>query len=102
MNTTKAFKDQRLIKALSGVSVKEFQSLLPAFEQAVYEDSRLRSKAKERHFGGGAKGKLITIEDKLFSYWCMLKHTPHLISLVLYSRYTGHVLTEIPSSSSVV
>jgi hypothetical protein len=76
MNTTKAFKDQRLIKALSGVSVKEFQSLLHAFEQAVYEDSRLRSKAKERHFGGGAKGKLITIEDKLFFILVYVKTYP--------------------------
>ncbi len=76
MNTTKAFKDQRLIKALTGVSTREFQSLLPAFEQAVREDSRLRSKAKERHFGGGAKGKLLTTEDKLFFILVYVKTYP--------------------------
>ena len=76
MNTTKAFKDYRLLKALTGVSVQEFQSLLPVFEQAVYEDSRLRSKARERHFGGGAKGKLITAEDKLFFILVYVKTYP--------------------------
>lgn len=76
MNTTKAFKNQRLIKALTGVSAKEFQSLLPAFEQAVLEDSRLRSKAKERHFGGGAKGRLVTGEDKLFFILVYIKTYP--------------------------
>lgn len=76
MNTNKAFKDYRLLKALTGVSVKEFQSMLPVFEQAVYEDSRLRSKAKERHFGGGAKGKLITAEDKLFFILVYIKTYP--------------------------
>jgi hypothetical protein len=76
MNTTKAFKDIRLIKALTGVSVKEFQSLIPVFEQAVLEDSRLRSKAKERHFGGGAKGKLLTTKDKLFFILVYVKTYP--------------------------
>ena len=76
MNTNKAFEDYRLLKALTGVSVKEFQSMLPVFEQAVYEDSRLRSKAKERHFGGGAKGKLITAEDKLFFILVYIKTYP--------------------------
>ncbi len=76
MNTTKAFKNQRLIKALTGISTKEFQSLLPVFEQVDLEDKRLRSKAKQRHFGGGAKGKLITAEDKLFFILMYIKTYP--------------------------
>jgi hypothetical protein len=76
MNTTKTFKNERLTKALTGVSQKEFQSLIPVFEQSVMEDDRLRSKAKERHFGGGPKGKLITIEDKLFFILVYIKTYP--------------------------
>lgn len=67
MNTHNiAFKNPRLLKALTGVTKEEFQALIPTFTQVVQEDKRLRSKAKERHFGGGSKGKLTTIEEKLF------------------------------------
>lgn len=76
MNTTKAFKNQRLMRALTGMSYQEFQSLIPAFEQAVHEDNHLRSKATKRHFGGGAKGKLVTIEDKLFFILVYIKTYP--------------------------
>jgi hypothetical protein len=76
MKTTDIFKNQRLIKALTGVSTREFNALLPIFEQSVMEDDRLRSKAKQRHFGGGAKGKLSTIEDKLFFILVYIKTYP--------------------------
>jgi hypothetical protein len=76
MNTTHVFKNQRLIKALTGVSEQEFNSLLPVFEQSVLEDSILRSTATKRHFGGGAKGKLTTIEHKLFFILVYIKTYP--------------------------
>jgi hypothetical protein len=76
MNTKQAFKNQRLIQALTGVSHTEFQSLLPVFEQSVNEDKRRRSTAKQRHFGGGAKGKLLTTEDKLFFILVYIKTYP--------------------------
>lgn len=76
MNTTKVFKNHRLIQALTGISTKEFQSLIPVFEQSVLEDKKLQSKAKQRHFGGGAKGKLITAEDKLFFILVYIKTYP--------------------------
>lgn len=64
------------MRALTGMSYKEFQSLIPVFEQAVQEDDRKRSKASTRHFGGGAKGRLITIEDKLFFILVYIKTYP--------------------------
>lgn len=76
MNTAKVFKNQRLTHALTGISTKEFQSLLPVFEQSVAEDKKLRSKATKRHFGGGAKGKLNTIEQKLFFILVYVKTYP--------------------------
>lgn len=76
MNTTHIFKSQRLIKALTGASTKEFNTLLPVFEQAVLEDKHLRSTATKRHFGGGAKGKLVTTEQKLFFILVYIKTYP--------------------------
>lgn len=76
MKTFTPFKNPRLLKALTGLSKAEFDSLLPTFEHAVLEDKKLRSKAKERRFGGGAKGKLGTIETKLFFILLYVKTYP--------------------------
>ena len=76
MNITNVFKNKRLTQALIGVSREEFNSLLPVFEQCAIEDKRLRSKAEERGFGGGSKGKLQTIEHKLFFILMYMKTYP--------------------------
>lgn len=76
IHTNKVFKNKRLTQALTGISQKEFSSLLPVFEQSVKEDNRLRSKAEQRHFGGGPKGKLVTMEDKLFFTLVYVKTYP--------------------------
>ena len=76
MKITNTFKNQRLLSALTGLSDKEFQSLIPVFEQSVKEDKKLRSKATERRFGGGAKGKLQTTEQKLFFILIYIKTYP--------------------------
>jgi hypothetical protein len=76
MNTTTIFKNKRLTQALIGISYKEFQALLPVFEQSVLEDNRLRSTATKRHFGGGAKGKLTTAAQKLFFILVYIKTYP--------------------------
>jgi hypothetical protein len=64
------------MQALTGISTKEFQALLPVFEQAVKEDARQRSKATKRRFGGGAKGKLRTTEHQLFFILTYIKTYP--------------------------
>lgn len=76
MNLKTVFTNQRLSRALTGVSKEEFLSLLPVFEQTVLEDKRLRSHATERSFGGGAKGKLHTIEHQLFFILTYVKTYP--------------------------
>lgn len=76
MKTFNAFKNPRLLKALTGVSKEEFDSLLSVFEQSVLEDKKLRSQAKERRFGGGKKGKLPTTESKLFFILIFVKTYP--------------------------
>jgi hypothetical protein len=64
------------MQALTGISTKEFQALLPVFEQVVKEDARQRSRATKRHFGGGAKGKLRTTEHQLFFILTYIKTYP--------------------------
>jgi hypothetical protein len=71
----KPFKNKRLTQALLGMSEKEFNALIPVFKQSVLEDKKLRSTAKEK-FGGGAKGKLPTTEDKLFFILVYIKTYP--------------------------
>lgn len=66
MTITKIFKNKRLGRALTGLNTREFDALIPVFEQSVLEDKKLRSKAGVRRFGGGSKGRLPTIEEKLF------------------------------------
>jgi hypothetical protein len=71
--------------ALTGVSKEEFIALLPAFTQAVTEDKRLRSQAAQRQFGGGWKGKLVTMEDKLFFILIYMKTYPTFDVLGFFS-----------------
>jgi hypothetical protein len=76
MNINSAFNNARLMQALTGVSKEEFNDILPQFEQCLKEDKKKRSKAKERRFGGGAKGKLGTVEQKLFFILLYVKTYP--------------------------
>jgi len=76
MHIHKAFKNERLLKALTGVSKAEFDELLPTFEQCLGQDLRARSAATERKFGGGAKGRLPDTASKLFFVLMYLKTYP--------------------------
>jgi len=66
MHIHRAFKNERLLKALTGLSQTEFNDLLSVFKHCLIEDSKQRSKATQRSFGGGAKGRLRDAESKLF------------------------------------
>src|SRR5437763_8120365 len=64
-------RDERQMKALTGLSQAQFDSLLPVFsdiyratQQQTYEDG-LQSGTRRRRPGGGSKGKLPTIVEKL-------------------------------------
>lgn len=64
-------RDDRQMKALTGLSQAQFDSLLLAFsdvyyliEQQAYTQG-LRSGTRKRKLGGGCKGKLPTMADKL-------------------------------------
>src|SRR5215468_11839939 len=64
-------RDERQMKALTGLSPAQFDSLLPVFsdiyratQQQAYEEG-LQSGTRRRRPGGGSKGKLPTIVEKL-------------------------------------
>ena len=64
-------RDNRQMKALTGLSQDQFDDLLPVFsniyqarQQKTYEDG-VRAGQRKRQPGGGAKGKLPTMADKL-------------------------------------
>ncbi|MGF1541838.1 MAG: transposase family protein [Pleurocapsa sp.] len=57
-------KQDRLLRALTGLNQKAFESLVPTFEQQ-YRQS-LESESRKRAVGGGRKAQLKTITAKLF------------------------------------
>ena len=64
-------RDERQMKALTGLSQAQFDSLLPVFsdiyqatQQRTYEEGA-QSGTRRRHPGGGSKGKLPTMVEKL-------------------------------------
>ncbi len=68
LNIKRALSNQRLMSALTGVTPQEFTSLIPAFTQSYLEEKREqhRKSSKKRKIGGGRKGFLRTMEEKLF------------------------------------
>lgn len=70
----KLIRDERQMKALTGVSTQEFNFLVPHFQKAseqIKEENYLKrlkkkTKKKKRKSGSGSKGKLDTGEKKLF------------------------------------
>ncbi len=72
MDITRAMASDRLMKSVTGMTVEEFKSLAKDFGQ-VYEKKRqedyekkLENWERERRLGGGRKGKLATVYEKLF------------------------------------
>src|ERR1700694_2690229 len=64
-------RDERQMKALTGLSQAQFDHLLPVFsdiyratQQQTYEEG-VTSGARRAHPGGGSKGKLPTMAEKL-------------------------------------
>ena len=75
MKTKSIFSNVRLSKALIGMSKTEFDALLPAFQKA-WVTIHKAVPDRIRGFGGGKKGKLPTIEDKLAFILLYLKCYP--------------------------
>jgi hypothetical protein len=64
LNIERALKQDRLLRAMTGLNRKAFDALLPSFS-LVYEQEVLRH-PRQRAVGGGRKARLLTAQDKLF------------------------------------
>ena len=62
-------RDRHKFLALTGLTVKEFKVLLPPFSKAyhrVYKSEQtLAGRKRQRCLGGGRRGQLATLEQKL-------------------------------------
>lgn len=86
LNLERIFKQERLLRAMTGLNQKAFEALLPSFAQA-YEQSRLKpNDERQRAVGGGRKATLRTSREKLFYIllYCKCYPTFDLLS-VLFS-----------------
>jgi hypothetical protein len=64
MNLKKVFKNNQLMKSLTGVTIQEFNQLLPTFESILLETAC--AKKRKRKPGGGRNGKIKDAKNKLF------------------------------------
>jgi hypothetical protein len=80
MRFTELQKDRRKFQSLTGLTLREFQQLVPAFEQSyerLYrEDRTLAGQPRQRFPGGGRKGALHAPEQKLLFLLVYLKTYP--------------------------
>lgn len=60
-------RDDRLLRALTGLNLKALTALQPSFAQALAEAPipRRSQQPRERSVGGGRKPRLVSVEDKL-------------------------------------
>ena len=73
-------RNERQLKSLTGLSRKEFDTLLEAFliclEEIKQEQYRKNRRHRKRRPGGGRKGALATAPNKLFFILYYLKNYP--------------------------
>lgn len=74
LNIERALKQDRLLRAMTGLNRKAFEALLPTFS-TIY-DKQVRSLPRKRAFGGGRKARLCNPQDKLFYILFYLKCYP--------------------------
>ena len=66
LDIERILKQDRLIRAMTGLNSKAFNTLLPSFTEA-YEKSLIKAEIKrKRAMGGGRKATLREMQDKLF------------------------------------
>ena len=66
LNINRALKNDRLLRALTGLNRKAFEQLREVFEVVYQESIERETKPRKRARGGGRKARLSSIELKLF------------------------------------
>lgn len=93
LNLERILKQDRLMRAMTGLNRKAFEGLLPSFEEA-YEQSLCKGeKERKRSRGGGRKANLRTMSDKLIYIllYCKCYPTFDLLSVLFnFDRSCAH------------
>jgi len=76
IKTQKLLQNSRLLRSLTGLTLSEFQHLLPTFESSAIALRHELTPNRVRKVGGGRRGKLPSGEDKLVFILFYLKHYP--------------------------
>lgn len=71
-----ALRTDRMCKALTGLTSREFKELIPDFSYYYNEHEAKRKKNRQRKMGGGRNSKIETIEEKLFYILWYMKTYP--------------------------
>lgn len=66
LNINRAMKNDRLLRALTGLNKKAFDQLCEVFEVVYQESIESDTKPRQRARGGGRKARLSSIESKVF------------------------------------
>ena len=67
ININKILEKDRLLRAMTGLNKKAFENLLEKFEKVYNEEEEKRGKRlRKRKRGGGRKGRLASMAEKLF------------------------------------
>ena len=67
LNINRVLKEDRLLRAFTGLNRKAFDELSQAFANVIKQEARSdRQKPQKRSVGGGRKPRLQRVEDKLF------------------------------------
>lgn len=96
LDLERIFKQERLLRAMTGLNWKSFDALLPSFAQAYYQSLATPDVARQRAPGGGRKATLQTMEDKLFYslFYCKCYPTFDLASVLFnFDRSQAHEWT---------
>jgi hypothetical protein len=77
MTYSEAREKPRVFHQLTGLTIEEFDKLLPSFQTAYEEEeSKRQSKPRQRAVGAGRKSVLATVPDKLFFILFYFRHYP--------------------------
>lgn len=102
LDVTFARRSDRTLKALTGLRASEFDALLPAFTEALMQQTLARRSDRQRKPGGGSQYRLACAADKLFFILFYVKCYPTVdVAGVLYrvhrSRPNRWVHTWLPA-----
>ena len=76
INVERALRSDRLLKALTGMSVVEFNELLPTFRAGLSKTKREQKPKRQRALGGGRKHTLTSAREHFFFILFYLKCYP--------------------------